>query len=216
MTKKIKISESRKKAIKLNFDFNKPPKRKNELSYWNKVKAGKIRFDSAIKENGKIVLFPKRYIDDFLKPHATSLGMNVKEYLQDKNYRFDALQEFKKESLDWSYNYNSINTFFKNKPNNQKIYIFYKGKKKEVNELELRAELVNLKQLLADNGIEFFAFNVEVKKSLTEAVFILPELKKLKKDFETKDIEEIKEIYEEEEFYIYDSVAKKDETKSKT
>lgn len=193
MTNKIKITEARKKAIKKNFDFNKPPKRKNELAYFNKIKAGKIRFADSFRDKaGKLTAFPDKFMNDFVNPIAKSKGLTAKEFLSQKANRAEAQRLFKVERLDHFFNDKTILKFITNLPTRTTLFIYTGEAKIKVNKLELDLYTNQLKQELYRLDRPLIFFKVSLVKGFEEAYFWLPDIKKMLKLYELDKLNKLK------------------------
>lgn len=178
---RIKITEKRKKAIKKNYEklVLNPPKRKNELMYFNRIKAGKERYKTAFKsKTGQIQSYPERFINEFIKPFAATKGMDVRMFLKMKSGRETANLMFKNERLDWSYNFQTIESFFKSRPQFNAMFIFDGDNKYKVTEIEMRKYLSLCQQTFAKMGRRILHFRVSHVHSFSTSVFWLPNLSK--------------------------------------
>ena len=115
--KKIIISDKRKEQIKSNFSLSKPPKRKNELQYWNKVKAGKERQKTGFKDakSGLFTPLPPEFMQqEQFKKIAELKGLTLKQFFKDPETLRGAKQLFEKSTLSWRYAATQTDKLFQN------------------------------------------------------------------------------------------------------
>ena len=179
---KIKLSIKRKKQIKKNFDISKPPKRINELKYWNTIKAGKARFANSFRDkNNAFLPFPEKFMKDFIIPLAAEKGVSVRNYLQQKSNKDEAKKIFKLRRLDYYFNDKTVNKFLENLPQKTAIYIYTGDAKYKATKTEIILYLVKTKQVFLelDRRVQFF--RVSLVDGFERAMFWLPDLKKVQK-----------------------------------
>jgi hypothetical protein len=175
------LSLKRKVQIKKNFDENKPPKRKNELIFWKRIKAGKLSYSKTFKINGKLSKYPERFLNDFVIPMAKREGLTVREYMKEKKEEIDNI--FIKRTINLHFNLRTIEKFFTNITTRTNFYLFNGLERKVVKKTvpELRLIIAELSQAFSEIEYFNFSFKVTMKKSFTIAIFSLPDVEKVLK-----------------------------------
>lgn len=107
MAKKIQLSNRTRQRIKDNFAKIKPASlKKNELAYYNKIKAGKARAATAFKDSsGKY--YPKQFVKEQIIDVAKEMGISPRAVYN--NFKDDIENVFRTGKIDWSINERGIN-----------------------------------------------------------------------------------------------------------
>lgn len=173
--KKNKLSDKRKEQIKANFSLSKPPKRKSELDYYNKVKAGKARQKTGFKDaaTGKYTPLPPEFMQqERFKKIAELKGITLKEFFKDKETLAGAKRLFEKSTLTWRYAATQTDKLFQN----------FKGNTIKVNDgngtITLSKEeallYIQLQQkAIISAGAYVLMFNVEFREGFNEMIIYL-------------------------------------------
>lgn len=173
---KPKISDTRREQIKKNFDLNKPPKREAELQYWNKVKAGKIRAQNAIKDpdTGKFVFLPKQFIERAVKPIAEANATTPEEYLKDKGNRADMKNLFSNSSVTWTYNPQTIEKGMKNL-RSDKVTIDDGNGLRTMTKAQAKKYIQTQEKFIKSAGGYSLYFKTEFKNEFGQMIITLPD-----------------------------------------
>lgn len=174
---KLKLSKKRKKQIKKNFDLSKPPKRVNELRYFNLIKAGKIRSQNSFKsKKGKYITYPEKFTNDFLLPLSIKKGITVKELLKNKDYAGQIKELFKSERLDYFFNENTFLKFLINLPDYTYIYIYTGKYKVKANKTEIQLYIKKVAYALQNKQKRILFFKVSLTDGFNFCYYWLPDV----------------------------------------
>jgi len=181
---KIKLSEKRRQQIRTNFDATKPPKRVNELKYFNKVKAGKIRQETGFKDNkGRFLALPESFTNKYVKQIAEENGKTVKEYLKDKANLRDAKNLFHNKSVSWIYNTHSIDKAINNLKN--EIVLLNDGNGTvRMNKAQARLYIQQQLRAVIDEGAFEILFEATLRKEFTELEIYLEDFAGMDEDLD--------------------------------
>ena len=176
------LTQKRKDDIRKRFDKIAPGTlSKLELSYYNKIKAGKARAAGAFKVKGKFTLYPEKFIREIVEPFARREGLTLKEVLNDQAARVELDKIFYEDKIESTYNEKTTEKLLKNLPQTTQIFIRTNTRTIRCNRVQLSSYFTDLKQELAKHGRMLTFWKVVMMERFSKVVFFLPDLALLRK-----------------------------------